>query len=223
METVGDVLDAGHPADDPALVTPRREYDYRRFRATADKTGNYLRHCGVGRGATVAVLDTPIPEAIFGFLGAGLLGGTVAFAPEGRVDAKVLLGPTGDLDDYAVEPGCKRIAVGEAPDDPSWAYFEREVWSENPFFPESPADPDGDLLPDWTQREAIAAAETLASDLSPADRVAIRGSLADPGTVVAGVLAPLVAGAAVVLPGADLEGTVAVGGDGPEARTLSLP
>ncbi|MFB6082181.1 MAG: hypothetical protein ABEJ67_05100 [Halanaeroarchaeum sp.] len=220
MDTVGDILDLAHPDGATALHTPTREYDYHRFRATTFKVGNYLRHCGVGDHAIVAVLDVPAPETVFGFLGTALLGGAVAFDPVTTVDATVLLGPTTDLAAYDVEPGCKRVGFDEEPSDPSWAYFEREVWSENPFFPESPADQDDALLPGLTQREVVDRAEETAAALTADDEVAVRGPFADPGTVVDGVLAPLVAGASIVFPDDDLVGTVAVGGDGPEGRRM---
>jgi hypothetical protein len=48
--------------------------------------------------------------------------------------------------------------------------------------------------------------------------VAVRASLADPGTVVAGVVAPLIAGAAVLFPDEDSVGDFAVvDGDAPES------
>jgi len=218
MDTVGDLLELSHPDDAPALRAGTREYDYRRFRATAYKTGNYLRHCGVGAGATVAIRDVPDPESVFGFLGAALLGATVRFAPEPAVESTVLFAPTETLDEYDVNPGCTRIGYGSEPADPSWAYFEREVWSENPFFPETSVDPESTLVTDWTQSAAIDAARDVAAALTTEDVVAVRGSRTSPETVIGGLLAPLVAGATVLFPDADQTGTVAVGAtDAPEA------
>lgn len=221
MDTVGDLLDLPHPDEEPALRNGRRTYEYHRFRATAYKTGNYLRYNGVGRQATVAVLDDPAPEAIFGVLGTALLGGRVRIGPDPEVEAKVLFGPTGDLDDYEVGGGCKRIGYGATPTDPTWAFFEREIWSENPFFPKTEVDGDAEFVGEWSQSAALRAARTVAADLSPDDEVAIRGSLTEPSTVVAGVLAPLVVGATILLPEDDQQGTVAVGGtDAPEERSI---
>ncbi|MFW5937719.1 MAG: hypothetical protein ACOCSN_02130 [Halanaeroarchaeum sp.] len=224
MDTVVDLLDMGHPDDDLALRMGRRRYEYHRFRATAYKTANYLRYNGVGPHATVSLLDEPAPETVFGLLGTALLGGSVRVAPEEVVNDAVLFGPTEGLDEYDAEGGCKRIAFGAEPADPSWAYFEREIWSENPFFPKTEVDPEVEFVGEWSQRGALAAAESIAADLSTADRVAIRGSFTDPAVIVAGVLAPLVAGATVLLPDADRTGTVAVGAADPqESRTLTAP
>ena len=224
MNTVGDLLDLPHPDDDLALRHGRRRYEYHRFRATAFKTGNYLRYNGVGPHATVAILTDAAPETVFGVLGAGLLGGRVRFAPDGAVEDAVLFGPTDEVDDYDVEGGCKRIAYGREPDDPTWAYFEREIWSENPFFPETDVDGDTAFVGDWSQEAALQAARDVATDLSSDDVVAVRGSLEEPSTLVAGVLAPLVAGATILLPDDDQTGTMAVGtADPPENRVLDAP
>lgn len=224
MDTVGDLLDLPHPDDAIALEHGRRSYEYHRFRATAFKTGNYLRYNGVGPHATVSILNDPAPESVFGFLGTGLLGGTVRFGPGQVVEDAILYGPTTELDAYETAGGCKRIGYGEPPEDPSWAYFEREIWSENPFFPPTEVDGNDRLLGEWSQADALGAARAASADLSPDDVVAIRGSMTDPSTVIAGLLAPLVVGATVLLPTGDQEGTVAVGDtDAPEARVLSVP
>ncbi|UWG47396.1 Acyl-CoA synthetase (AMP-forming)/AMP-acid ligase II [Halanaeroarchaeum sp. HSR-CO] len=224
MDTVGDLLDLPHPDEEPALRNGRRTYEYHRFRATAYKTGNYLRYNGVGQQATVSLLDDLAPEAIFGVLGTALLGGRIRFDPETDVEDTVLFGPTDELDGYDVAGGCKRIGYGAKPTDPSWAFFEREIWSENPFFPPTDVDGDATLVDGWTQTVALRAARNAAADLSPDDVVAIRGSLTDPSTLIGGVLAPLVVGATILLPEDGQEGTVVVGAEkGPEERVLDTP
>ncbi|MFB6132079.1 MAG: hypothetical protein ABEJ44_01580 [Halanaeroarchaeum sp.] len=224
MNTVGDLLDVPHPDDDLAMQRGRRRYEYSRFRATAYKTANYLRYNGVGDHATVAIVDDPDPKAVIGYLGTALLGGRVDVDPDGTVDAAVLLGPTEELGDYEVVGGCKRIGYGDEPTDPTWAYFEREIWSENPFFPKMDVSGEVSLTDEWTQAEGLRAARTAADDLTADDVVAVRGSLADPSVQIAGILAPLVAGATILFPSADQRGTVAVGSDdAPEGRVLDAP
>lgn len=224
MNTVGDLLDVPHPDEDLAMQRGRRRYQYHQFRATAYKTANYLRYNGVGDHATVAIVDDPDPKAVFGFLGTALLGGRVRFDPDGPVDTAVLLGPTGELANYDVAGGCKRIGYGDEPTDPTWAYFEREIWSENPFFPEMDVDGAASLTDEWTQADALRAARDAADDLTPDDVVAVRGPLSDPTVQIAGIFAPLVAGASILFPTADQQGTVVVGSeDGPEERVLDVP
>ncbi|MFB6093489.1 MAG: hypothetical protein ABEJ77_00920 [Halanaeroarchaeum sp.] len=220
MDTVVELLELPHPDEAPALESGRRSYEYARFRATAYKTANYLRYNGVGDHATVAIVPERTPETAFGVLGAALLGGTVEMDPPDEVDATVLIGPTDDLDAYETTPGCKRIGYGNPPEDPSWAYFEREVWSENPFFPQVDVDGATPLLDGVTQGSALTRAREIGADLRPADDVAVRESLANPDAIVAGLLAPLVVGATVLFPSEGQTGSVAVGADGPEERTV---
>lgn len=224
MDTVVDLLDLPHPDDDLALQMGRRRYEYHRFRATAYKTANYLRYNGVGPHATVAILDVPAPETLFGVLGTALLGGSVRIAPDRAVDDAVLFGPTEDLDEYDPAGGCKRIAFGAEPTDPTWAFFEREIWSENPFFPKTEVDGETNFVEGWSQREALQTAESIAAELDGDDVIAIRGSFTDPAVLIAGVLAPLIGGGSILLPNSDQTGTIAVGAtDVPEERTLTPP
>ncbi|WP_162224603.1 hypothetical protein [Halorussus amylolyticus] len=144
METLGDLVARERRGDDPALVAPRgnRAYDYHRFCTTAWKTGNFFRRVGVHEDATVAVADDPAPEAIFALLGAALLGARTEFGESGDRDARVAVAPRDDIGGYHLPPGGQRVAYGGPPDDPAIHHFERDVWSENPAFPETPLDPE---------------------------------------------------------------------------------
>jgi hypothetical protein len=222
MDTLADVVASLDDPDRPALRDARM-HDAREFRSRAYKTGNALRHRGVREDVRVAVLDVPAPAAVHTFLGSALLGATVEFGPETVVDARVLAGPTLELGDYDLPVGGQRVGWGEPPADPSWMYFERDVWSENPTFPEPSVTPETDVLPEHTHGDVVRAARAVAEEYDATDEVAVRASLAHPGTLVAGVVAPLVAGASVVLPPEGGAGTVAVSVDEdvPEARVVS--
>jgi len=100
-------------------------------------------------------------------------------------------------------------------------HFGEEMWSENPTFPPPSVAPGDSLLvtDDRTvaHERALSAAETVVTEHAVAgdSTVALRASLARPGAVVAGVVAPLLAGATVLLPaeggdGGDEHGTHAV-------------
>ena len=221
METLADVVAALDDPDRPAIRADR-VHDARETRAQAYKTGNALRHRGVREDAGVAVLGVPEPAALHSFLGAALLGATVTFDPDFVVEARVLAGPTGRLGEYDLPPGGQRVGWGVPPTDPSWMYFERDVWSENPAFPEPAVTAETELLPGVTHGEAMAAAGSVAADLDEDDAVALRAPLSHPGTVIAGVVAPLLAGASIVLPNATADGTVAVTDDAaPEERRIA--
>jgi hypothetical protein len=223
VRTLGDAVTRDRRSDAPALRAGGRAYDYRRFCTTAWKTGNLLRNEGVRSGMTVAVADDPAPEAVLSFYGAALLGAVVGFGPDALDErTKALVVPAATLDDYDAGPRTRRIGYGSEPADPSVAYFERDVWSENPTEPPDRVDPGDALLrtPDGTRShdEVLDAARWVADewDLGPGESVAVRSSFSHPGTVAAGLVAPVLAGAVVLLAGEDDEGDYAVGEGGPE-------
>ena len=228
MDLLGDAVRRERRSEAPAIRAPAvgREYDYRRFCTTAWKVGNFLRHLGVRRGAGVGVADEPRPEPVLALYGAALLGGVVRFDPRDPGDAvRALVVPAADLGDYPASPATKRVAYGEEPAAASVAHFERDVWSENPTEPPDPVAPDDPLLwtprSTYTHRELLVAAESVVEELSlrPDTVVAVRGRFADPAVVVAGLVAPVLAGGVVALGAAD--GDVTVGGPDGDAAGLS--
>jgi hypothetical protein len=246
MDTLGDLVARERRSGAPALVASgdsAREFDYHRFCTTAWKTGNYLRRLGVraseerasddadSTGATVAVVPGRAPEAVLALLGTALLGARVRFDPPRDAPARVLVAPGDRIGEYDLPPGGQRIAYREEADDPAVAWFGESVWSENPAFPPTPVSPDAPALTDGNREFShatllsAAAAVTAERSLEPGDSVAVRAPLGDPRAVVAGVLAPLLAGAAILLPDGESAGTVAVvadGDDAPEDDALSV-
>ncbi|MFW5948841.1 MAG: hypothetical protein ACOCSD_04515 [Halolamina sp.] len=109
-----------------------------------------------------------------------------------------------------------------------WA---ESVWSENPAFPPTDLDPGTPLLVDdggvVSHGDALAAATIIADrhGIDGGSRVVLRSSLADPGAVVAGLVAPVLVGGVAVLAdpdaGVELQGDIAVtAGDAPEGAVL---
>lgn len=230
MEVLGDLIDRDRRSSTTALRAPAvgRSYDYRRFCTNAWKVGNFLRHLGVRSGAVVTVADEPLPEPVLTLFGASLLGGVVRFGPdEGVDDARALVIPAREVDDYAVGASTKRVVYGDAPDDPGVSYFERDVWSENPTMPPDRVEPDDPLLStpgrNYTHDELLSAAERTVAELGIAadDDVAVREAFADPGVVAAGLFAPLVAGSTTVV-GPDSNGDYVVGGDESDVDVESI-
>ena len=225
MDVLGDTITRERRSDATALRAPAtgRSYDYRRFCTTAWKVGNFLRYLGVRAGVGVAIADDPLPEPVLSLYGAALLGGVVRFGPKTTVgdETRALVVAVGRLDDYDVGPSTKPVVYGDRPDDPSVSYFERDVWSENPTAPPDIVDCDEPCLTTdertYSHAELLDAATNVVErwDLKTGDEVAVRGSFTHPGVVAAGLVAPLVAGAAVVLPDDDTVCQYAVG-DGPE-------
>lgn len=229
MDVLGEAIARDRRSDAPALRAPTvgRRYDYRRFCTSAWKSGNFLRHLGVRNGAGVAIAADPLPEPVVTFYGAALLGGVVRFGhdPDVSEEVRALVVATADLDGYEVGPATKRVAYGEAPTDPAVSYFERDVWSENPTEPPDSISSKDPLLwtPErtYTHGELLAAAETAGEALSlePGLEVGIEGSFSDPSVVAAGLIAPIVAGAVVVL---DADGECDVTVDGSSLAQTAL-
>lgn len=231
MNVLGDLLARERRSDAPALRAPAigREYDYRRFCTTAWKVGNFFRHFGVRGGSTVALSADPWPKPILAFLGTALLGGIARFDPPRDTDARALVLPASESSktEYDLPPGSQRIVYNNPPDDPSVAYFEQGVWSENPTKPPDIVESEQPVLrgedgTTYTHEELLDAARSVvdAWELTATDRVAVRASLREPGTIVAGVVAPLLAGGTILLPDGE-RGDCAVGNDAPETRVLS--
>lgn len=229
MDVVGDLVARERRSDAPALrvAASGREYDYRRLCTTAWKAGNYLRNEGVRGGMLVGVADDPVPETVLTFLGVALLGATTRFDPPPDVDAKALVVPVDALAGYDVGPRTRRVGYGGEPTDPAAGYFERDVPSENPTTPPDRVAPDAAALATdertYAHATLLEAARAVADDwgLDDGDAVAVRAPLASPGTVAAGLLAPLLVGGTVLFPDGTARGDAAVGIDAPEPRAVA--
>jgi hypothetical protein len=239
-DVLGDLVARERRTAGPALRAfpadgPDRTYSYRDLCTTAWKAGNFLRYLGV-RGArettgaddpgrVVAVAPDPLPEPVATFLGAALLGAVTRFEPRDDGSARATVVHAADEGSYDPPPGSKLAVYGGEPSRADVAHWEGQVWSENPRVHPAAVEPDdAALLVDdrHAHDDLLAAGRDVADRLSLAagDRVSVRATLADPRTVVAGVLAPLLAGATVVLPDEAARGDVALG-EGPEPTTLS--
>ena len=228
MDVIGGLVARERRGDALALRTDGRagSYSYDKLRTNAWKAGNLLRHYGVRGDATVAVDPgaSLSPQPLTAALGAGLLGATVRFDPPESVRTRALVAPADRVDAYDPGPGTSVLAYGDVPGAATARHFEAELWSENPNAPPDEVDPEGALLAGEravTQREALAAAERVAREtpIESGDLVAPRAPLSDPAAVIAGVLAPLSAGGAVLLDESST-GDVGVGTDVPEPRAV---
>jgi acyl-coenzyme A synthetase/AMP-(fatty) acid ligase len=246
MDVLGDLVDRARRdrrGAATALTAPAvdRSYSWHDLCTDAYKAGNVLRFLGVRgeSGAGLAVAADPLPEPVLAFLGAAQLGATTRFVPAGSAGAvatatgnvRVLLLPVDREDETGDLPPDTKLAVhGGRPGRPSTTHWERELWSENPQVHPAQVAPDDAALvahgdgdeTTYSHGALLSAAGAVVDDLglTEADAVAVRGSLTHPGVVVAGVVAPLLAGGSVIL-GPDEPADAAVG-DGPEpaARTV---
>lgn len=235
MDTIGELVARDRRSREPALrarTGVNTRYDYYQLCTTAHKTGNFLSHRGVRAGERVAVVASESGAPILSLFGAALLGACVRFDPPREVDARVLVAPADVIEAYDLPPSATRVAYDGESDDPAVESFGESVWSENPFCPTPPeVDSSTPFLltgnRSYTHGELLSATERVVErrGIGAGDEVAIRASLSRPETVVAGVLAPLSAGATIVFPSAGTEADLAItetGDQVPEPATVEL-
>ncbi|MBV0900634.1 class I adenylate-forming enzyme family protein [Haloarcula salina] len=237
MQVLADLVADARERDGVLFRSPERStpYSYRDFATNAWKGGNLLRHYGVRHGTRVAVVVGPkepteddepgtlrdAPDGLLAFLAAGLDGAVVDLDPPAAVDATALVAPAAWLDRYALGPGTKGLAYGGPVEDPTIAQFERELWSENPLQPPGELAPDDALLAAdriYTHGELLAEGRRVAADyeFDAETTVAVRAPMTSAGALVAGLLAPMRAGATVVYGDAAAADVAVADGDAPE-------
>ncbi|MDS0292713.1 AMP-binding protein [Halogeometricum luteum] len=231
---LGDLVARDRRTSAPALRAEDagRSYSYHDFVTTTYKAGNVLRYLGVRGGETVAVASDPQPEPVLAFYGAAQLGAATAFGPDpaGSADAgdppRATLVGVDREPEFDLPPGRKLAIYGGPPERPATTHWEQEVWSENPaVHPATVAADDPALRADgrtYSHRELLEAAASAveSGEMEAGESVVVRDSLTRPGTVAAGLVAPILVGAVIVFPGPDTVGDVAVGG-GPEERSVA--
>ena len=239
MDLLADLVAAGREREGVLFTAPERSapYSYRDFCTNVWKGGNLIRHYGVREGTRVAVVVGPknptdedepgylrdAPDALLAILAATLDGAVAELDPGSEVDATALVAPAAWLDRYDLAPGTKALAYGGPSDDPTVAGFERELWSENPLQPPGEVGPDDPAVADadgtYTHGELLAASERVLEEqtIDEETTVALRAPVTTVGALVAGVLAPMRAGATVTFgPGVTGDLTVATEDSGPK-------
>lgn len=229
MYVLGDLIARERRSDRPALRVPAldRRLSYRDVCATAAKVGNFLSYLGVRRGGRVAVAPDPRPEPVAALLGAALLGAVTRFDAR-TPEARVVVASRSREGEVDLPPGGRLVVYGDPPSSSTVFYWERDVWSENPAFPSGDVSSENPALAvdggAYSHETLLSAARRTAAtvDLDDDDAVAVRAPLSHPGVVVAGVLAPLSVGAAVLFPDGESVGTVAVSAaaDAPEPTVV---
>jgi hypothetical protein len=244
---LGDLVGRDRRSDRNAVTVPAsgRTISYRDFCTTAWKTGHALRHLGVHAGSRVALAPDPCPQILATLFGGALLGARLTFDP--TADARVVMG---HVDGEAeMDDGERKLLVyGGAPASATTTHWEGVVWSENPSMPPGDRSSTERVLDGagrtFTHEDLLERARRVCTvhgfedagrhadgggDDPATVAVALRAPLDDPRAVIAGVVAPLLAGGTVVLPGEATGATadVAVVGadvdaDAPEPRCLTV-
>ncbi|ELZ01079.1 hypothetical protein C482_07761 [Natrialba chahannaoensis JCM 10990] len=192
--------------------TTRRDYDAHWLCTSAWKAGNFLRHAGVREGVTVGVAGNG-PVALLACFGATLLGATTRPNPPAdladETNLQAIVAPVDELesDRYELPRGTSMLGYGDKPETPGIKNFDAGLWSENPSFPPQSLSPETGLLTDGSRTvshaRALESARNLIDEyeIEAGDRVVVREPLAAVEVAIAGVFAPLLAGAVTVLEG----------------------
>jgi hypothetical protein len=231
--TVPDLIDRERRSDAEALLATgsrRQIYTAHRFCTTAWQTGNFLRQLGVRDGVIVGVTaEETAAQPILTLFGTALLGGITWIGPPDALDARAIVAPVETVERYELPAGGQRAGYGGDPDAPGTYHFEEEIWSENPtrvpreYDPTAPVLTDGDHT--YSHEQLLAAAQDVVDTLglTTVERVGVRTPLSDPRTVAAGILAPLIAGAAIVLTdGHDVDAVITSPEDDTDVPSCSL-
>ena len=206
--TLGDTVARNRRTSGTALRAREsgRTHTYRDFITTSYQAGNVLRHLGVRPGDEVHVAAEHVPEPVLSFYGAAQLGAVTRFGTVGRDPPRVAVAPADREAEFDLPPGHHLAVYGDPPADPAATHWEAEVWSENPAVHPVAVDGTDPLFVTatraYTHSEVLAAATEVMTDagIDPGTEVLLRGPLTDPAVVVAGVVAPILAGATIVLP-----------------------
>ncbi|SFR68736.1 acetyl-CoA synthetase [Halogeometricum limi] len=224
---VGDLVARDRRTAAPALRddVSDRSYSYHDFVTTTYKAGNVLRYLGVRDGDGVAVAPDARPEAPLVFYGAAQLAAVTSFSPDADDPPRATVVGVEREADFELPAGHKLAVYGGPPERPETTHWEQEVWSENPAVHPVAVEASAPVLSaadeTYTHEGVLDAALSVVEDagIEPGDDVVVRASLTEAGAVVAGLLAPVLAGAVVVFPDAETVGDVAVG-SGPEERAV---
>jgi hypothetical protein len=229
MDTLGDLVGRDRRSDAIALRTDAtdRAMSYHDFCTTAWKAGNFLRYLGVRTDDRIAVSPDLRPEPILALFGAALLGARTQFGIDdppagGDTQARVTVAPVERESTLSVPDESRLLVYGGVPEQSRTAHWEADVWSENPAFPPTTVESNSTVLEVVDRTDSheslLAAARAVIEKygLAAGSTVAVRDELRTPGTVAAGVLAPLLSGATAVFPDDETVCDVAVG-PGPES------
>ncbi len=238
MNSLVDALSRDIPPDELTLFAPGNppaSYTRAEFVEMVWKTGNLFRQLGAHEGSVVAVAPDTSAAVPLAIVGGFLNGATVHVDPPNDVEATLLVAPGTQIHQYNLPPGAQCIAHTDSTNDPAIHSFAESVWSENPFFPHDRIFADTCALADTVYRfehgeivdRVVGVLESGA--IEAGDEVVVRAPLSDIRTVIAGLVAPLYAGAAVRFleedPSEQHEGDVAIvlsRTSTPEPKHLSL-
>lgn len=215
MDVVGDIV-SGRSSRRPAIRAPGRVYSHHDLYTSTAQARNLLEYLGASGGAHVEIEPELRPETVIAFFGATGLGAIADLTPTG--DAPVVVTRADREPEYDLDPGRKLVVYDGVPPGPEQFEWELDVWSQSP---EPSADLNvarGDAALATADRtyshgDLLDAAERLVDEheMTEDTEVAVRAPIGNPGTVAAGVVAPIMAGGTILFPAADDLGDIGIG------------
>lgn len=217
MESIGELATLNRHGRAVALQTDGRVYSQADLSSTVSQVTNFFSYLGVTGGGTVEIDPSTAPENVISFLATARLGALADFEPTGGGDVVVV--PADREDEFEGGDGTKLVVYGGEPHSPHSFPWETTVWSETPVPYTVRGTPDDPVLATEAaplrHRDLLDAAENVVEeyDIDEDTTVALRAPLVEPGSVIAGVVAPLSVGATVALDTTSTLGDVGVGLD----------
>lgn len=217
MESIGELATANRHGRSVALRTDGRVYSQADLSSTVAQVTNFFSYLGVTGGGTVEIDPSTTPENVISFLATARLGAVADFEPTG--DGDVIVVSKEREGEFESGDGTKLVVYGGEATEPQSYHWETSVWSERAVPYTVRGTPDDPVLATeaapLSHGTLIDAAEALVDeyDIDEDTTVALRTPLAEPGAVVAGIIAPLSVGATVALDTTSTLGDVGVGFD----------
>lgn len=201
--------EASHPRAGPRVHAPRPLH-------VRPEGGDVLQLHGGEGGTEIDVEPQAAPEVVLAILGTARVGGVANLTPTG--DGEIVVVPADREDEYDLDPDQTGIVYDGYPSGPRFVEWELDVWDGSARTgPRLEAAPENGVLQTadrtYSHGELLDAAERVIEkhDVDEDTDVAVRAPMGNPGTIAAGVVAPLTVGGTVLFPATDDLGDVGVG------------
>ncbi|MGZ0745782.1 acetyl-CoA synthetase [Haloparvum sp. AD34] len=216
MHELGDLAVRNQWGRTPAIRSPGRVYTHRDLYTSVQKVATFFTYYGGEGGTQIDVEPEAQPEVVLSILGAARLGAIANLTPTG--DGEIVVVPAAKEDEYDLDPDQSGIVYDGFPSGPRFVGWELDVWDGSARTgPRLEAAPEDGVLRTedrtYSHGELLDAADRVVEEygIEEGTEVAVRAPMGNPGTIAAGIVAPLKVGGTVLFPGTDDLGDVGVG------------
>lgn len=216
MDVLGDLAVREQWSRTPAVRAPGRVYTHHDLYTSVRKVATFFAYFGAGSGGHVDIEPEAQPETVLALLGATRVGAVANLTPTG--EGQIIVTPADKEDQYELAPGQNGIVYDGYPNSPGFVEWELDVWDGSARTGPRLETARGDAAlrtkdRTYSHGELLDAADRVIEeyDVDEDTEVAIRAPMGNPGTIAAGVVAPLKVGGTVVFPATDDLGDIGVG------------